>query len=145
MRLRLLSLLALLAVAAPTAALASSAKGEVELEAYLSGKVEVPKGDPNGKGTAIVKIDGAQVCWQFTGVKNIDKAVAAHIHKGAPGKSGPVVVAFFAGAFKAKGCVKAKPAAVAAAISAKPKAYYVNLHTVKYPAGSIRGQLHVED
>ena len=144
MRLRLLSLLALLAVALPAAALASGAKGEVELEAYLSGKVEVPKGDPNGKGTAGVKIDGSQVCWTFTGVKNIDRPVAAHIHKGKPGRSGPVVVAFFAGAFKAKGCVVAKPASVAGAIAANPKAYYVNVHTAKYPTGSIRGQLHVE-
>ena len=144
MRLRLFSLLAVLAVAIPTAALASRGKGEVELEAYLSGKVEVPKGDPNGKGTVSVKIDGSQVCWSFTGVKSIDKAVAAHIHKAPAGKSGDVVVAFFAGAYKAKGCVTAKRA-LAAAVAAKPKAYYVNLHTVKYPAGAIRGQLHVED
>jgi len=144
LRLRLLSLLALLAVAVPTVALASGTKGEVELEAYLSGKVEVPKGDPNGKGTALVKIDGSQVCWSFTGVKNIDKAVAAHIHKAPAGKAGNVVVAFFAGTYKAKGCVRAKPAALASAIAANPKAYYVNIHTAKYPAGAIRGQLHVE-
>ncbi len=140
MRLRLISLLALIAVAVPAVALASHAK-QLEFEAYLLGKSEVPKGAPAGKGTAKITITGTKVCWKFTGVKGIDKVTASHIHIGKAGTSGNVVVAFFAGSLKATGCVPST-AAVVNAIAKNPKGYYVNIHTLKYPAGAIRGQLH---
>lgn len=79
------------------------------------------------------------MCWTFK-VKGLDTVNAAHIHKAPKGKSGNVVVAFFASKLKAKGCVAA-PKAVVAAIAKNPTAYYVNIHTNKYPAGAIRGQL----
>jgi hypothetical protein len=65
--------------------------------------------------------------------------MAAHIHKGKPGVAGPVVVPLGA-AFRKSGCTTAR-AAVTAAIVRTPGAYYVNIHTAKYPAGAIRGQL----
>ena len=143
MRIRFLSLLALAAVAVPSAALANGSS-EKEFEAYLSGKVEVPKGAPAGKGTAKLTITGTKVCWKFTGIKGIDKVTASHIHVGKAGTSGDVVVPFFAGSLKASGCVATK-SAVVKAIEKNPKNYYVNIHTVKYPGGAIRGQLHAGD
>jgi hypothetical protein len=124
-------------VLVPATALAASQKGN-SLHATLRGTVEVPKGDPDGSGRAEVKITGARVCWEFKLAK-IGTPNAAHIHKGLPGKAGPVVVPFGA-AFKAKGCTTA-PTVVAQAILRNPSAYYVNVHNAKYPGGAVRGQL----
>jgi CHRD domain len=129
--------IALISVASASGGLV---KGGNSLHATLSGKVEVPKGDPDGRGTAEVKITGTTVCWEMFKVATL---VAAHIHKGRAGVAGPVVVPFGT-TYKSKGCVKAT-AAVAAAIRRNPNAYYVNVHNAKYPAGALRGQLRSDD
>ncbi len=131
--------IALVSVAGASGALL---KGGNSLHASLSGKVEVPKGDPDGTGTAEVKINGATVCWEIKASK-VGTLMAAHIHKGRAGVAGPVVVPF-GKTYKAKGCVKA-PMAVAGAIKQNPSAYYVNVHNAKYPAGALRGQLRSDD
>ena len=125
----------------PATALGAVHKGR-SLHASLRGASEVPKGDPNGSGTAEVKINGTQVCWELTTAR-IGAPTAAHIHKAPPGKAGPVVVAFGA-AYGQKGCVAA-PAAVAGAIQGNPSAYYVNVHNAAYPQGAVRGQLRSDD
>jgi CHRD domain len=127
--------IALISVASASSALL---KGGNSLHATLSGKVEVPKSDPDGSGTAEVKITGTTVCWEIKALK-VTTLVAAHIHKARAGVAGPVVVPF-GKTYKSKGCVKA-PAAVAAAIQRTPSAYYVNVHNARYPAGALRGQL----
>ena len=126
---------ALVAVAGASGAVQKSGNS---LHATLSGKVEVPKGDPDGKGTAEVKITGTSVCWEIK-VSKVGTLAAAHIHKGRAGVSGPVVVPFGA-AYKPKGCIKVS-SSVAAAIAKNPGAYYVNVHNAKYPGGALRGQL----
>jgi CHRD domain len=147
MRVRLLAAMAAVAaVAIPVTALASStgtAMMSPVVSAKLLGKNEVPKGSPTGSGLAVVHLNASSgtVCWSFAKVVKIDKPTAAHIHKGKPGTSGPVVVPFGA-AYKAKGCTKA-PKTLISAIEEHPAAYYVNIHTVKYPAGAIRGMLVV--
>jgi len=142
-RLRLIVLLAVIGVAVPAVALASRAK-QLEFEAYLAGKSEIPKAAPKGKGTVHVKITGNKVCWTFTGVGGIDKPVVSHIHQGtAKTASGPVVVPL-GGKFASKGCVTST-AAIVKGIVKNPKGYYVNIHTAKYPNGAIRGQLHAGD
>jgi hypothetical protein len=121
---------------------AAGAAGAVQsggsLHATLTGKAETPKGDPDGRGTAEVKINGTKVCWEIK-VSKVQTIVAAHIHKGRPGTAGPVVVPFGA-KFRAKGCTTTT-AAIAAAIKRSPSSYYVNVHNAKYPGGALRGQL----
>ena len=90
---------------------------------------------------ALYEAHGGEVPRRPAWVGKIDKPLASHIHKGAAGTAGPVVVPLGA-AYKAKGCTKA-PAKVVAAIEEHPSSYYVNIHTTKYPAGAIRGQLVV--
>lgn len=117
-------------------------KGGNSLHATLTGKAEKPTGDPDGSGTAEVKINGTSVCWEIKAAK-VASLMAAHIHKGKAGVAGPVVVPF-GKTYKGKGCATAT-AAVAAAIERTPGAYYVNVHNVKYPAGALRGQLRSDD
>jgi hypothetical protein len=131
-----LTFLAALVVA--TGATAAAQKGN-SLHATLLGKSETPKGDPDGRGTAEIKITGKRVCWEIK-VSRVQTILAAHIHKGNPGTAGPVIVPF-GKVFKAKGCTTTT-AAIAAAIVKKPSAYYVNVHNKKYPGGALRGQLH---
>ena len=135
---RLAALAVLVMCVVPAAALATGS-ATTTLKANLLGTVEVPKGSPTGKGTATITITGSKVCWKFT-FSGIDKPLASHIHKAPAGKAGPIVVPF-GGAFKASGCTTAPSAGLAKAIAAHPSAYYVNIHTKKYPAGAIRGQL----
>jgi CHRD domain len=129
-------LVALIPVAGAAGALQ---KDGTSLHATLTGKVEVPKGDPDGSGTAEIKITGTRVCWEIKTSK-VATLLAAHIHKGGAGVAGPVVVPF-GKTYKAKGCVTA-PSKVAAAIQKNPRAYYVNVHNARYPGGALRGQLH---
>ena len=65
-----------------------------KFSAKLSGDNEVGGGDPDGSGTAAVKTRGTEVCYdlKWTGVD----VTMAHIHKGAAGTNGDVVVNFFA-------------------------------------------------
>lgn len=137
MRLSILLCALLAAAVIPMVALGGGTKTR-SLHATLTGKAESPAGDPDGRGTAEIKITGRRVCWELK-VTKIGRPNAAHIHKGGRGTSGPVVVPF-GGAYKAKGCINVK-ASDAAAILARPRSYYVNVHNAKYPAGAVRGQL----
>ncbi len=108
------------------------------LHATLAGKGEVPKGDPDGTGTAEITFSGTKVCWEIK-VSKVGTIVAAHIHKGKAGVAGPVVVPF-GKTYKSKGCI-ASTASLIAAIKKNPGGYYVNVHNAKYPGGALRGQL----
>src|ERR687886_71901 len=129
----ILTLMLLLASGSVLAAGDRAAAEQVSnLAATLTGPVEVPPGDPDGRGTATVTLDAntGQVCYRID-VSNIAlPAAAAHIHKGAPGVAGPIVVPFTApdANGKANGCVNADKALVQA-IGASPADYYVNVHT----------------
>lgn len=133
-------ILALLATA--TAFAPALAAGPVTIKVALTGAVEVPTGDPDGTGTASVTIDPVkgQICYTLT-ASGIDTATMAHIHKGAAGVAGPVVVPLDPPATgSASGC-KPVEAAVITAILAAPSDYYVNIHTAAFPKGALRGQL----
>ena len=142
MRARVLVVCLLGLLCIPALALAAGSAATKTFTTTLLGSNEVPKGAPKGSGKGVITLNAGtgKVCWTFSAIKGISKTNASHIHKAPKGKSGPVVVAFFTGALKLKGCVKASKAVITA-IEKKPSAYYVNIHTAKYPAGAIRGQL----
>jgi hypothetical protein len=119
-----------------------SAGAWAKYSAKLSGDNEVGGGDPDASGTAAVRTRGTEVCYdlKWSGVD----VTMAHIHKGAAGANGDVVVNFFAGdepldANSKSGCVTAKEAVVKG-LAANPGNYYVNLHSPEFPKGAIRGQ-----
>ena len=115
------------------------------LVATLTGPAEVPDpGDPDGTGTAEIELndDDNEVCWDIT-VANITlPATAAHIHTGAAGVPGGVLVTLSApnAAGTASGCVGATDDVVDDII-ANPGSFYVNVHNADFPGGAVRGQL----
>jgi hypothetical protein len=86
-------LLALVALAWPVIAQPPAAFNFV---AHLSGDEEVPPRDTLAQGQAIFHLsyDGTELDYQLM-VANIENVVAAHIHCGAAGVNGPVVVFLF--------------------------------------------------
>lgn len=123
------------------------------LMATLSGANEVDAsgnpgaGDPEGSGQATVQLNEAtgEVCWNITVTGIALPAVAAHIHIGAAGTNGAIVVPLAPppdATGISEACTTADPALVAA-IAAAPASYYVNVHTTEFPDGAVRGQLEV--
>ena len=109
----------------------------------LSGKVEVPKGAPNGTGAAVITLrsKSSQVCWRFSHLHGFTNATFAHIHQGRAGTAGNIVVPLStAPKLHHAGCVKASPK-VMAAIAKNPHGFYVNIHSKTYPGGAVRSQL----
>lgn len=118
---------------------------EVTLTATLvGGSAEDPPGDPDGSGTATITIDvdTLEVCWELT-TADIADATASHIHTGAAGVNGGVVVGLDTDGFSgsSSGCTTGDDAAALQAIIDSPSDYYVNVHTADYAPGAIRGQL----
>jgi hypothetical protein len=148
--LALLLALALTVLAAP-AATATTASSTV-LEARLTGEAEVPgPGDPNGVGSARIRLGERRVCFTLRW-RRIAPPTAAHIHVGPAGVAGPVVVPLFAAPgglppelSGVSGCVTGVDPALIRAIRQHPRQYYVNIHNAPFPDGAIRGQLHHAD
>ena len=115
----------------------------VSYTATLSPNEEVPTKGPEGaSGTAKVDIntDTNQVCYELTPSGLSEPPTAGHIHTGAKGASGPVLIDFNVPANGLKGCVTSDATKVAA-VTGNPGGHYVNIHTASYAAGAMRGQL----
>lgn len=126
----LLFLLALL----PAAAFAQS------FSALLTGAAEVPNaGDPDGAGLAVVTIAGTTINYTVFH-QNIAAPTLAHIHRGAAGVPGPVVVDFNVNTL-AGGQATGVAQSLINEILANPSGFYVNVHNGDFPGGAIRGQL----
>jgi CHRD domain len=110
----------------------------------LAGENETPAGDPVATGAATVRVRSgrARICYSLVARDLSGRAVAAHIHRGAAGTAGPVVIPLKtpnAGG-KASGCAKTSKSLVRA-ILARPSRFYVNVHTREFLGGAIRGQV----
>lgn len=108
----------------------------------MSGRAESPQGAPHGIGIGVIAIHaGSVLCWRFAHLHGFVSATAAHIHTGRPGRAGPVLIALStAPALHHHGCTHASATALSA-IERDPGGYYVNVHSARYPAGAVRGQL----
>lgn len=128
-------------VTIPTTVTTSSAR---VLTATLLGANQVPSVATSGTGYATVAVNLATdtVCYTVSVSGITLPATGAHIHKGAAGTNGPIVVPFTApnASGVASGCTAVSPA-LAQDIAANPSGYYVNVHTTDFPGGAIRGQL----
>ena len=98
--------------------------------------------EPNATGTAVLRFRPGLVCFRLTAANVTLPTVAAHIHKGAAGANGNVVVPLKAPDANgtADGCTTADQSLIAD-ILANLSGYYVNVHTKEHPGGAIRAQL----
>ena len=113
--------------------------------ATLGPKGEVPAPTAPAKAAGVFtatvteKKGKASIRWTLTFRRLSGKAVAAHIHKGAAGVAGPVVVPLCAPCRNGQNGRQAISEDVAAAL--EQGGYYVNVHTAKNAGGEVRGQL----
>jgi hypothetical protein len=133
---------------------------KVAQTAYVLGANEVDAdgpeaGDPDAKGTAtFLSINETTLCYGFM-LRGAGAPTKVHIHKGAPGTNGPVVLEFANVPKNAAGQPAGDPGASSgcktaatpdeqatmARIRRHPERYYVNMHTAAFPDGAVRGQL----
>jgi len=147
--------LVLVGVVAGVAAAARSAEqgpaaltpGTYSIKATLNAKFEVPKpkGVPagaTGTFTGTLKVLSplkSTLTWKLTFAHLSGSATAAHVHLGAPGKAGNVVVPLCTPCKSGAHGVRPVNATTAAALIAARA--YANVHTNKNPGGEIRANL----
>jgi CHRD domain len=135
---------------------------DTKVEADLNGFAEVSpetgefgNGDLNGDGLARIHLDPSaqRVCFEVRW-SDIDEPAAGHIHEGAVGINGPIVVDLLANADefrhrdssgRARGCAEGVPEDRIEEIGTNPEAFYVNLHNAAFPGGAIRGNLEDDE
>ena len=146
MRRRIAVLLSAAVVAAGIAAaigLAKPAVSTTKFTATLTADQEVPK--PHGVsskagGTFTATLNGKTMQWKLTFQGLSGAATQAHIHLGAKGHSGPVLIALCGAGCRSpvSGATIVSPAVVK---TLQTGGTYVNVHTSRNPGGEIRGQL----
>jgi CHRD domain len=127
---------------------AAQAGLERTFTAVLKGSNETNGGDPDGAGAATITLDPDlnQACVDSVTI-NIGTVTLTHIHQGAAGVNGPVVVDFApAGQGALSKCVTPADVTIIPAIIANPAGFYFNVHTSendKTATGAVRGQFAV--
>jgi hypothetical protein len=116
------------------------------LIASLEGRNEVTAGPTAGQALELIGLQGNTLSYSVTW-RGIGTPTEADIHAGVRGVDGPVVVPLFttprqADGF-ASGTVTVTDPALLAALRSDPGGFYSDLHTTKFPAGAVRGQLHL--
>ena len=151
MRMRLTLIAAVLALAAVPAIARAANPPEPAFGGPLTGAQEVPAvvTAATGEGTAVISPDGSTVTYIVTYTGLSGAVAAAHIHTGAAGVAGgvilplvvsasPMVGTLTAANFTASGAITTFAQAVAAI---KAGNTYFNLHTAANGGGEIRGQI----
>ena len=131
----------------------ASAQEPMTVIVNLTGNEEVPPVQTEATGVAEFTPMGMDSIGYSINATNIEGATAGHIHQGAKGENGPVVVTLFKydtpmnevsengtiTADKLEGPMAGKQVSDLAAAGANGT-LYVNIHTEKNPNGEIRGQ-----
>ena len=127
------------AVAMAVGALTASAVQAVDVKVALSGDEEVPPVKTSAKGTGMFAIANDNTIAGSITTTGI-QGNAAHIHEGAPGKNGPVIIPL-----TKSGDTYSVPAGTKLSESQlsafKAGNLYVNVHSTANPGGEVRAQL----
>ena len=140
------ALIAVVAVAASVGLAIPAMGGGRPLSAELSGDQEVPSVASEATGTAQFTLNQGQgeVCVDIESsgyVNGDDDVIAGHIHIGAAGVPGGIVVNLEVASADHSICVDGVDKDLIKDIKQNPGNYYINLHTTFAPGGEIRGQL----
>jgi hypothetical protein len=132
--------------------------------AHLAGREEVPEVATRSQGQAIFHVsdDGTSIDFKLI-VANIENITQAHIHCGSAGVNGPVVAFLYGlGPTVTTNGILSQGTLTEASVIPRPDSAacpggvanladliaqieagnaYVNVHTVAYPGGEIRGQM----
>jgi hypothetical protein len=143
-------LMAALLVALPLGGVALGGDQKV-FETDLTGAEEAPgPGDADATGFARIKVprihSNSRLCFKLEWADIDGTVTAAHIHSGAAGAPGPIVVPLFvgqsfAGTGDSRGCIRGVDSELTKDINQNPTNYYVNVHSSDFQPGAIRGQL----
>ena len=98
------------------------------------------------RGEALVTVDPVtkQVCVNIV-TTGITAFTGLHIHSGAEGVQGPVVIDFAPTAGTVDRLSKCVTDDDAVGLAADPAAFYLNAHTTEFPDGAVRDQLEIRD
>ena len=141
-------------IALTVVSFSGAGSGGTGWSAKLTAAAEVPKqvaADTAASGSFSGTLSGSQLTFRLTFAHLTGPPTMAHIHLGAAGVSGPILVWLCglgspdAGVVAAHPCVSPVTGVVTVSAAlrsdfAKQK-LYVNIHTAKNPGGEIRGQL----
>jgi hypothetical protein len=131
----------------------ASAQGPPTIKVNLTGSEEVPPVQTEAIGVAEFIVGGTDSIGYSVKATDIEGATAGHVHLGAKGENGPIVVTLFKydtpmnqvsengtiTADKLEGPLAGKQISDLAAAGANGT-LYVNVHTEQNPNGEIRGQ-----
>lgn len=109
----------------------------------MTGANEVPAVNTTATGMALLRLTTDKKLYSkitVTGLEDGDALSAAHIHSGAAGANGDVVVGLY-GSSAEFGTAKIIPVEDATIATLKNDPIYVNAHSTNHPAGIIRGQI----
>lgn len=140
-----------------TAQTPTPAPGTSQWKATLNGANEVPANNSTATGefTATLDETNDSLSWVLN-VPNITNATAAHLHQGAAGSNGPVVLSLFTPPLNQTSANSINTSSVsrefnltgplagdwdAFVTALKAGNIYVNVHTTANPNGEIRGQV----
>jgi hypothetical protein len=142
----LLLVLFVSAIPVSAARLEGSQDGGRPFSVGLTPEDGLPSQVSEGSGLALLTLNQKTggVCFDITVDALTSPVFSAHIHRGAKGVNGPIVVGLFTvtptTAERFTGCVTA-PSETIHPIMVDPAGHYVNVHTLVFPNGEVRGQL----
>ncbi|MGW1279107.1 CHRD domain-containing protein [Streptomyces tsukubensis] len=121
------------------------------LRALADGRQETAGGGPAARGdddarTTVSLSPGNGTLGYALAWVNLEPPTAAHLHRGALGRTGPVAVPLITAPLPptliaVSGTAEVEDTAVLRELAAAPGGFYADLHTRSFPAGAVRGQV----